>query len=104
MSTLRQQIETAIEALLGVLDTLDGDPDLEDDDPAEDNGDDEPSLGSGIGYTAGLDLELDTADLEPSLGWCELTAAHSQAMIATENTWDCDREADHDGREPEDGV
>ena len=58
-----------------VIDKIDGDPDL------EDGADDEPDLGSnerwgqgkpegflGIGGTALVDAELDTADSEPSLG------------------------------------
>lgn len=36
---LRERTERAIEALIAMLDELDGDPDLEEDDPAEDNHD-----------------------------------------------------------------
>lgn len=69
----RKRLEAKIDELIDLLDLLDGDPDL------EDNGDDEPSLGStplmgtnGIEY----DLEFDTADdeftgdeQEPEHGW-----------------------------------
>ena len=36
---LREHAERTIEALIAMLDELDGDPDLEEDDPAEDNHD-----------------------------------------------------------------
>ena len=77
---MRRLIADAIESLILLLDEIDGDAELEDDDPAEENGDLEPSLGafelvnqetawrtidSGHG---GQDLELDNADREPSLG------------------------------------
>jgi hypothetical protein len=62
----RSELETRIEELIALLDTLDGDPDL------EDNGDAEPSIGNtphcsvnGIEH----DLELDLSDYEYSLGW-----------------------------------
>ena len=62
----RQRLEGKIEELIGLLDFLDGDCDL------EENGDLEPSLGSipraganGVEY----DLEFDDSDLEPSCGW-----------------------------------
>lgn len=45
----RQAIENAIEALLALLDAMDGDPDLEND------GADEPSLGWTIHGGTGLD-------------------------------------------------
>lgn len=41
----RLDVETEIERLIAFLDEIDGDPDLEDDDPAEEGGDTEPSLG-----------------------------------------------------------
>lgn len=37
-ATDRARIEAAIEAMIAALDAIDGDPDLEDDDPAEDDG------------------------------------------------------------------
>jgi hypothetical protein len=93
---LRLFVETEVERLLVVLDTLDGDPDLEpnlagyapgmDDregDPADDrlaeDADDEPSLGFlehhdyqqllSSGAYAGSDLEDEHDGKEPSLGW-----------------------------------
>ena len=85
---MRKQIEATIEHLLSVLDHFDGDENLEEDDPAEEGGDDEPSLGwtdmqarferYGAGdlhhYWLGYDRELDAADdedggdSEPTLG------------------------------------
>ena len=49
----RAKLERAIEAAIAYLDQLDGEPDLELDDPPEDN----------------CDRELDRSDDEPSLGW-----------------------------------
>jgi len=81
---LRKRIAAAIEALIDVLDQIDGEHDddledsepLEEDDPAEDSGDAEPSLGS--------------------LG------AHSEGFH--QDAWACgaqnDCEDEHDGREP----
>ena len=44
---LRARIERAVERMIAALDVLDApDEDREEDDPAEDNGDAEPSLGS----------------------------------------------------------
>lgn len=85
---MRKQIEATIEHLLSVLDQFDGDENLEEDDPAEEGGDTEPSLGwadmqarydfYGVGdrhhVGLGYDRELDTVDdedggeTEPSLG------------------------------------
>ncbi|PWE52795.1 hypothetical protein DEM27_28755 [Metarhizobium album] len=64
----RAELEARIEEMIALLDTLDGDPDL------EDGADDEPNLGSHPKYRNGrleYDLEGDTADEEPSLGWSE---------------------------------
>lgn len=75
---MREQIEATIEHLLSVLDHFDGDENLENDDPAEDGGDDETSLGwtevqardgqYGADYMSGwflgYDRELDTSDDE----------------------------------------
>ena len=44
--SMRRLIADAIEAMIILLDEIDGDADLEDDDPAEENGDAEPSLGA----------------------------------------------------------
>ena len=77
---MRALIADAIESLILLLDEIDGDVDAEDDDPAEENGDAEPSLGafewvdqeqawrSAESGWGGQDLELDDADKEPSLG------------------------------------
>jgi hypothetical protein len=88
-SSTRKKIEAALEKLIEILDLTDPDPDLEEDDPPESTGDDEPdqdeetSLGAtqaldqGNAWRApmvlGTDLELDgetapSADSEPSLG------------------------------------
>jgi hypothetical protein len=68
----RLLLETAVECLIGSLDLIDPDPDL------EDNSDAEPSLGGGTGD----DRELDTADDEPSLGSTDCLGHDSQ-----EFTW-----------------
>lgn len=79
---LRLQVHTTIEALISLLDQLDGDADL------EDNGDAEHSLGwlargpQRVG-TDNTDLELDTADdedggdSEPEESDCNLAGATS---------------------------
>jgi hypothetical protein len=62
----RKRLEARIEEMIELLNILDGDPDL------EDNGDEEPSIGNVGRYVGGqclYDLETDTADDEPSLGW-----------------------------------
>ncbi|NTI41589.1 hypothetical protein [Rhizobium rhizogenes] len=62
----RAELEARIEEMIGLLDVLDGDPDL------EDNGDDEPSLGQSACSANGkpeYDLEADTSDDEHTLGW-----------------------------------
>lgn len=68
----RSALEALIEELIALLDSIDGDPDL------EDNADDEPSLGStpkAIGNEIVYDLEFDDCDdeeggdHEPSMGW-----------------------------------
>ena len=86
-----------------MLDALDaGDEDREDDDPAEHCGDDEQSLGapenhhnqlhwSQGGALLGIDLELDTSDLEPSLGATE-HIAHGIAWGVNETAWGPDVE------------
>ena len=50
---MRRLIADAIESLILLLDEIDGDADLEEDDPAEDDGSAEPSLGSLGGTTSG---------------------------------------------------
>ena len=75
---LRERIEAEIERLISLLDTLDGDADL------EPGNDDEPSMGWSYSFEGvpvppaadgGDDRELDEADdedggdREPSLGW-----------------------------------
>ncbi|MBX9452040.1 MAG: hypothetical protein KL801_09395 [Mesorhizobium sp.] len=68
---LRTAVETEIERLISLLDTMDGDPDIEANGDEEDgHADDlEPSLGGGGYWTdAGqmYDLEQDTSDDEPN--------------------------------------
>lgn len=64
----RAELEARIEELIALLDTIDGDADL------EDNGDEEPSVCSpimrGRNGEAQHDLE-DDRECEPSLGWDE---------------------------------
>lgn len=65
---LRVDLEARIEEMIALLDTIDGDPDL------EDGADDEPSLGGQAKFINGqleYDLEGDAADEEPSLGWTD---------------------------------
>ena len=76
---MRRLICDAIEGLMMLLDEIDGDADLEEDDPAEDNGDAEPSLGA-------------TNSLNQTIAW---QAAQSEVL---------DGEQEHDGREPDDDL
>lgn len=46
----RTAIEAQIEALIGLLDEVDGDPDVEDDDPAGGNVEDDRQQGEGQAY------------------------------------------------------
>ena len=70
----RQDIEQAVEGLISLLDALDGDPDFEDTD--EDNGCEDEGIDA--------DTEADSADTEPSLGWCEYTPVFTDGC-ANEN-------------------
>lgn len=63
----RARLEAKIEELVALLDLVDGDCDF------EENGDTEPSLGTGgrLGRDGVEDdLEDDTSDSEHSMGWC----------------------------------
>ncbi|ORE88182.1 hypothetical protein [Aurantimonas sp. 22II-16-19i] len=94
----RQKIELRIEALINLLDELDGDPDL------EDGADDEPDLGGhGHDTDAGWqhDLERDDADDEPSLGRLE-TIHQGAASYACGVIVDGEINVEDEG-EPEDG-
>lgn len=66
MEFRRSEIEHRIEELIALLDLLDGDENL------EDGADDEPSIGNVgryVNHELHYDLEADSADEEPSLGW-----------------------------------
>ncbi|MGA2795797.1 MAG: hypothetical protein ABSE69_20240 [Roseiarcus sp.] len=73
---MRRLIADAIEALILLLDEIDGDADFEEDDPAEENGDLEPILGA-------------THSIDQTIAW-----------RATQSTI-LDSEPEHDGREPD---
>jgi hypothetical protein len=74
--SMRRLLADAIEALLPLLDEIDGDADLEDDDPADANGDAEPSLGA-------------TNGMNQTIAW-----RATQGEVA-------DVEDEHDGGEPD---
>ena len=93
-ASTRQKIETALDKLIALLDAVDPDPDLEEDDPAEASGDEEPSSGATAALNQdrawrapmafGTDLEFDgdtrpDADREPSLGSPEYLGLRSHA-------------------------
>jgi hypothetical protein len=118
---MRRLVCDAIESLILLLDEIDGDIDMEDDDPAEESGDAEPSLGSfelvnqeaawrtTEGGGGGQDLELDNADKEPSLGapenhpsasyWATVTTGGNQTHWAVSGLKDI--ELDHSDLEPD---
>ncbi len=73
VSALREQIEADIERLIGLLDALDGDPDLE------------PSVGCiPLMGASTCDLEEDGCDLEESLGWPQSQRANSAPLAGWE--------------------
>ena len=76
---LRQKLESEIERLIAMLDTLDGDADLE------------PSLGFSPVYCSAhaTDLEFDGSDDEPSLGWI----TRECGAIVTAGDSDCEVES-----------
>jgi hypothetical protein len=115
---MRKRIAAAVDALVALLDQMDGDADfecgdpLEDDSPAEESGDDEPNLGSAgstalswsysqIGWAQGTDDDREVEDEhdeprgddEPALG---ATAAMNQehAWRAKLNAWGSSDEAE----------
>jgi hypothetical protein len=116
---LRARIAVAVEKLIFALDALDAaTEDTEEDDPGEENGDDEPSLGwdsfgknqdrpAYLFYGGSDDREGPDDDREPSLGAIE---RHCSVYGADRNPtgnqaqWGfsdlSDREDEHDGREP----
>lgn len=78
---LRRKLERVIDKLIDALDTLDGDPDL------EDGADDEPSLSAAV----------PRADRSGSQdAWIQGPDDDREDQ--------CEDEGEHDGREPEDGL
>lgn len=96
---MRRRIAAAVDALIAMLDEIDGDADLEEDDPleeddfGEDDGNGEPALGATTAVNqqhswAGPRGWPDDGELEPSLGW---TNGHGHPEIALRG-YDDDRE------------
>ena len=79
---LRRKLERAIDKLILALDTLDGDPDL------EDGGDDEPSI------SFAMAMNQDAAIRWEPTGGPQFTDLEDACE---------DEGAEHDGREPEEG-
>ncbi|NWE53568.1 hypothetical protein [Brevundimonas sp. P7753] len=79
---LRRKLERVIDKLIVALDTLDGDPDL------EDGADDEPSLSAAV----------------PRADWSGSQDAWIQGPDDDREDQCEDEGGEHDGREPEDGV
>lgn len=98
-----ERAATVLTTLIDRLDTLHGDPDLEEEPDREDGGDDEPSL-AGFGGLVG-----NTSDYEHEFGG--LGDRHDQKRWAAEHADEGDGDPDaedsdpggceHDGREPE---
>jgi hypothetical protein len=109
---LRKKVETAVDQLISMLDATAPDPDLEPWLGSMENhssfygsaSGDRGTTGGRIGdqthwaQGAGDDLEDKADGSEPSLGW---TAAINQVRCGWAGSLD-DREAEHDGREPDD--
>ncbi|MEP9348800.1 hypothetical protein [Xanthobacter sp. KR7-225] len=99
-SRLRERIEATIEAMIAMLDELEGDPDLEPDTDEEPGADDEPSLAalepSGIAYSWPRGLKT------PGWGWYAPLGNASQEHWAQGDTHHgADLEEEHDGIEPD---
>ena len=86
----REIVADEIDRLMVYLDTLDTDPDL------EENGDLEPSLG---GEGGGYDLEEDTADAEPSLGSLDRALDQTRWAECKAYNGGCDLELDRSDHE-----
>lgn len=84
---MRGKIAAAIDGLLAVLDQIDGDENLEDDELAEPDADEEPSLGA---------TEAHFLDLSPGVQGIRLLSADQRRWAAGSGD---DREAEHDGSE-----
>jgi hypothetical protein len=121
----RQIVEAEIELLIGLLDTLDPDPDLEDNaDLENDTADEEPLHGAPeqqAGSWKGIDALAGCGEGEElELGWTELEARFGRYRAAGDNVYEPslgsngginqlkwsegstdDREDEHDGREPD---
>lgn len=105
---IRPKLEAAVEALLEILDQLDGDTDL------EDGADDEPALGSTedgrLGQTRWTnsgtdDLEQEPEHDEPSLGSPGLRfGSENQELWAQGTTDDCEEQHDREADPAEHGI
>lgn len=88
---LRKRMEQTVEHLIWLLDTYDGDPDLEDDGTAEEmedaepdvddepNGDDEPSLAA---------LEIATQENRSQTAWAAGNCSYDRELDDCDNEWD----------------
>lgn len=76
LARLRAEAEAEIERLIDFLDSTDVDCDL------EDTGDTEPNFGCGC-LSDGDELEQDSADDEPSLGWPEGHVSQGPGMYGS---------------------
>ena len=90
----RNILGDVVERLLGVLDMIEGDPDL------EENGDLEPSIGTC--YQGVVDAELDTADDEPSLGSFDRMVDQTKSYRQTVG-WNRSQDFEQDDCDREDG-
>jgi hypothetical protein len=80
----REKIDTALDKLIALLDAIDGDPDLEESDPREPVGDDEPSLGA-------------TEALNQERAWRAAVAPGTDLEFDGDTCPDADKEPDTDG-------
>ena len=102
---MKARLRAAVTALIDVLDSLDADPDLEENGDDELTGDEEPLLGATTGLHQGhaWNVRTDDADeAEPSLGWVgEGRGFHGMALPGYAD----DRElVDEDGGGDDNGI
>lgn len=95
---LRREIEATVESLIALLDSYDGDENLEEDTPLEDGADEEPTLGAPENHPSSRDTDW-TGRFVPRSGKLYRVPDKSQERWAAGSTRDdeCEEENEHGG-------